>query len=349
MAISAALAVVEPYASGLGGGAFWLLSRGEERPLCLRRCARSGARRRDPRHVPGRARASRGQAPRSTGRWPPAFRASRPDSCISPGATGACRWPGVLAPAIRYAEEGVESRAAWSWVSGSAAALLATRPAFAALYLPGGKALVAGDIVRQPDLARTLRQTCRRRTRRLLPGRVAPAAGGRCAGRRRNLDAGRPGRLRSGRARADPDAATRRDHRVGAAAIVGRHRPGQHAEHPRRLRPGRASAVDRKHLPIEAMRRAYRDRAIYLGDPAFVSMPLERLLSPVLRGRSARIDPARPGHAQHPNCPGILPEADGGTNTTHFSVLDRAGNRVAGDAHHQHLVRRRPSFRRAPA
>jgi gamma-glutamyltranspeptidase/glutathione hydrolase len=92
---------------------------------------------------------------------------------------------------------------------------------------------------------------------------------------------------------------------------------------------GGLAPVDRKHLTIEAMRRAYRDRAIYLGDPAFVSMPLERLLSPFYaegQRTSILLDHATPST----QLSGIRPEPVAGTNTTHFSVIDRAGNRVGG-------------------
>ena len=39
--------------------------------------------------------------------------------------------------------------------------------------------------------------------------------------------------------------------------------------------------VHRVHLSVEAMRRAYRDRAEYLGDPDYVDMPINELLSPL--------------------------------------------------------------------
>jgi gamma-glutamyltranspeptidase/glutathione hydrolase len=89
-------------------------------------------------------------------------------------------------------------------------------------------------------------------------------------------------------------------------------------------------AVDsatRKHLIVEAMRRAYRDRAIYLGDPDFVKIPLRQLMSvdyAAGQRSSIRADKAMPSNL----LPGIESEP-GGTQTTHFSVLDSAGNLVA--------------------
>jgi gamma-glutamyltranspeptidase/glutathione hydrolase len=81
------------------------------------------------------------------------------------------------------------------------------------------------------------------------------------------------------------------------------------------------------HLITEAMRRAYRDRAQYLGDPDFVAVPVQRLTNPWYAAglrASIRPDRATPSAA--------LPDGramPGGNHTTHFSVLDRDGNRVA--------------------
>jgi gamma-glutamyltranspeptidase/glutathione hydrolase len=85
----------------------------------------------------------------------------------------------------------------------------------------------------------------------------------------------------------------------------------------------------RKHLVVEAMRRVHRDRSIYLGDPDFVKIPVERLTSRFYadgQRASIRLDRAMPSDA----LPGLASEAAQGMQTTHFSVLDRDGNRVAG-------------------
>ena len=89
-----------------------------------------------------------------------------------------------------------------------------------------------------------------------------------------------------------------------------------------------AAPLERERLVIEAMRRAHRDRAVYLGDPDFVSMPLQRLTSldyAAGLAASIRADRATPSAA----LPGIGAGAAAGPQTTHFSVLDRDGNRVA--------------------
>jgi len=85
-------------------------------------------------------------------------------------------------------------------------------------------------------------------------------------------------------------------------------------------------ATTRHHLMVEALRRAHRDRAEYLGDPDFVKIPVEQLLSPYYAAgqrTSIRLDRATPSEQLRPAFTG-----DESPSTTHFSVLDREGNRV---------------------
>jgi gamma-glutamyltranspeptidase / glutathione hydrolase len=85
--------------------------------------------------------------------------------------------------------------------------------------------------------------------------------------------------------------------------------------------------ITRKHLITEAMRRAYHDRALYLGDPDFIEIPVKRLLSADyatgLRS-TIRSDKTLPSGFLS----GDLPEEKQGTQTTHFSIIDEDGNRV---------------------
>ena len=84
------------------------------------------------------------------------------------------------------------------------------------------------------------------------------------------------------------------------------------------------------HVMAEAMRHAFMDRNTFLGDPAFVSNPLDRLLSKdyaalirekILADRatpSAEVQPGVTPHAPHEK-----------TETTHYSIVDREGNAVS--------------------
>jgi len=85
--------------------------------------------------------------------------------------------------------------------------------------------------------------------------------------------------------------------------------------------------VERVHLLAEAMRRAYRDRAIYLGDPDFVQVPVSMLTSAdYAAGLRAGIHPRRAMPSDL--LPGVG-SADGSEDTTHFSIIDTQGNLVA--------------------
>jgi len=78
---------------------------------------------------------------------------------------------------------------------------------------------------------------------------------------------------------------------------------------------------------IEAMRHAYVDRNSYLGDPDFVNNPLDRLLDKAYATKLRNlIIPDKAGVSQDIK-PGVAPHE--GTNTTHYSVVDKWGNAVA--------------------
>ena len=82
------------------------------------------------------------------------------------------------------------------------------------------------------------------------------------------------------------------------------------------------------HLMIEAMKRAYADRALFLGDPDTVKAPVGKLISKDYAATwRATIDPEHATPASAIRAGGtVQPE---GRNTTHFSVVDRFGNAVA--------------------
>ncbi len=81
------------------------------------------------------------------------------------------------------------------------------------------------------------------------------------------------------------------------------------------------------HLMIEAQRRAYADRAEFLGDPDFVEIPTQMLTSKeYARTRFADFDPLKATDSASIGA-GSWPEES--TQTTHFSVADKAGNAVA--------------------
>lgn len=325
VAIGAALAVVEPYGSGLGGGGFWLLHRAEDgHELML-----------DARE---RAPAAATAAMYLDARGNPVPRLSL-DGALAAGVPGTpaaivhlAREYGKLplerslAPAIRLAREGFPVDERYRQMIGFRTEALRGSPAAAAIFLDDGEAPRAGAILRQPDLARVLEAIAREGHAGFYAGAVADAlvAGVRAGGgiwSKADL-AGYDVVER------EPVQSVYRGIRItsapppssGGIALVTMLNilSGYELDE---LAP-----VTRRHLVIEAMRRAYRDRAIHLGDPDFVDIPPELTEPAYASGlRSAiRADRAMPSAL----LPG-LPAETTGADTTHFSVLDETGNRVA--------------------
>lgn len=84
-------------------------------------------------------------------------------------------------------------------------------------------------------------------------------------------------------------------------------------------------SADLLHREAEAMRRAFVNRNTYLGDPGFVQMPIERLLSKAFADslrKTTDLEHANP-------TPAFDPSLRGGSSTTHYSVVDADGNAVS--------------------
>ncbi len=93
-----------------------------------------------------------------------------------------------------------------------------------------------------------------------------------------------------------------------------------------KLREMGAGSVDMLHVVVEAMKRAYADRARYLGDPAFVNAPTFQLIGKDYAAKQrATIDLAK----ATPWGEATAAAPREGSNTTHFSVVDSAGNAVS--------------------
>ena len=235
----------------------------------------------------------------------------------------------LIAPAIALARDGfaVEDDIADSLPR--ARARMARWPASAKIFLkPDGNALGPGDRLVQRDLADTLAAIARHGPRALYEGPIA----------KKIADA----------VRAEGGIMTAEDLR-NYRPLVRRPVRGSYRGHEIFSMPPSSSGgvvliemlnilegyklggLDegaRLHLMIEAMRRAYADRAVYLGDPATVSAPLTRLMSKrYAAGLRAGIDPGRATPSSEIRADVELPRE--GDNTTHYSVIDRYGNAVA--------------------
>jgi gamma-glutamyltranspeptidase/glutathione hydrolase len=236
----------------------------------------------------------------------------------------------VMAPAIRLARDGFELTVADATVLHFGAPLLRRNPEAAAIFLRAdGTPLGAGQILRQPALAATLHAIADHGPDAFYGGAIPQAVEKSARDGGGIITAADFAAYRI--AETEPLRCTYRGtvilsvpppssggttmcETLNILEAYDLHGLGFHA----------AEAV---HLMTEALRLAFFDRATYLGDPDFVSMPLQRLLSKDyaagLRGQIA--DRATPSASLGPAIPPPLDKPE----TTHYSVLDRLGNAVS--------------------
>lgn len=324
--VAATLAVVEPFASGLGGGGFFLLHRGSdgfEVVVDMRETAPLAASRdmylNDRGEPDARASLDGGKAAGI-----PGTPAGLAHIAQRYGRLPLAR---LLAPAIELAEQGfvVDGRytAAASW----RASVLRADPAAAAVFLDQGIAPSPGYVVKQPGLAKTLRAIAGQGADGFYRGPVAEemVRAVRAAGGIWSLEDLARYRLME----RDPLKFRYRDATVTTISLPssGGLVLAQALQILERFELADLPAAERDHLIVESLRRGFHDRARYMGDADFVTVPEARLRSREYAvERAASIDPAR---ATPSSELGAQSAAAGGTNTTHFSVVDADGNRVA--------------------
>jgi len=326
VAVAATLAVVEPFSSGLGGGGFWLLHRSEDaRDIVL-----------DARETAPLA-AHRDMYLDEAGNVVPHLSVDGPLSAAIPGTPAAlvhlARRYGKLpltrslAPAVHYAREGFPVTRAYRHLAHFRLDLLRSYPASARIFLKDDNVPPLGYLIRQPKLAETLRHVAERGMDGFYNGPVAEGLvqGVRAAGGIWTLDDLQRYRV----IEREPVRGKYRGVRIitvpppssGGIALITMLNILSGFD------LGRADSALRKHLIIEAMRRAFRDRTEYLGDPDFVDVPVKRLLNRFYAAglrASIRQDRATPSDL----LPGVASQ-DGARHTSHFSIIDQHGNRVA--------------------
>lgn len=326
VAVAAALAVVEPSSSGLGGGGFFLVRRagdGYETMIDLREMAPGAASRdmyldKDGNPIPGLSK----------------------DSALAAGIPGepaglahlAKKYGKLplkvsMAPAIKLAREGFALYPRLRGGMEFKKDAFRKTPDATRVYLVNGEIPDLGYVMKQPELAASLENFASQGAEGFYKGPFAQrlVAGVRQLGGNWTLE----------------DLANYKV--VERAPVVGHYRGARIVSGSPPTSGGIAlidalnilegfdlaslDRVTRVHLVVEAMRRVHRDRAVYLGDPDFVDVPVERLINPYYAAgqrASIRMDRATPSAS----LPGVDAPSPG-PSTTHFSVLDEHGNMVA--------------------
>lgn len=244
---------------------------------------------------------------------------------------GLLEWEALVEPAIRLARDGfaVDPHLARDLRAEGLRDRLGRSSAARALFYPDGEPLAEGQRLTQPELARTLELLAAQGPAGFYRGPVADAL---------------TAEMRRAKGRLEQDdldgySSTWREPLRGefdGLQVISMPPPSsggvallQVLGMVQRLDPPRSNAGPSgpvAHLWAEAMRRAFADRAVHLGDPDFVEVPVAELLS------SAWLDERAESLGSEADLevePWARPPAEGGGETTHLSVLDAEGNAVS--------------------
>ena len=242
---------------------------------------------------------------------------------------GSLPWPTLVAPAIQLAEEGFVVS---DWLAGSLRGVLGRMrryPASYAKFTNGGRAYGAGEIFKQPDLAKTLRRIAESGPQGFYSGETAQliakemeANGGiitledlaaYTAKRRKPVT----GKYRGYDIISMPPPSS------GGIAIIQMLNMLESHD----LKSAGFGSAENLHRYAEVMRRAFADRARYLGDPdRNPDLPVSRLISKEYAQQlNATIDPGRASQSD----PASFEWSAESEETTHLSVVDKQRNAVS--------------------
>lgn len=327
VAVGYALAVVHPCCGNIGGGGFMLvhLANGQNVFLDFREKAPLKASPTMYQDADGNVVKSR-----STGTW---LGVGVPGTVMGLDAAlkkyGTMPLSKVIAPAIKLASDGFVLQQGDVNILNERAKDFARHPNVAAIFLNHGKPYVAGERLRQKQLAHTLEQIRQDGAKAFYHGDIARAvvAASQAHGGILSMQDFADYTVRW-------DTPIRCDYQ--GYTIVSAPPPSSGGTticqilqiiKPYPLGKWGYGSVNSVHYLVEAERRAFADRNTYLGDPAFVHNPIDRLLSPEHAAKlRASIDPDKATPSSE--IKGSLGPAEG-TNTTHYSVVDAHGNAVA--------------------
>ena len=325
IAVASTLAVVEPYSAGMGGGGFWLLHQGlENRSIFV-----------DAREM-APAKAHRNMYLNEDGAVDRDLAINGPLAAGIPGQAaafvhiakhyGKLPLSQTLKPSIQVARDGFKTSKNYQRLAKMRHKILLRYPA-SQHYLDNGQAPKPGYLLKQPQLSKTLSLLAQSGFDGFYQGNVAQemissvnAAGGIWT------------------------LADLKNYKIVERKPIEFHYLGHKITSAPPPSSGgialatmlntlslfplaKVESLQRTHLTVEAMRRAYRDRAEFLGDPDFIEIPTQHLISDDYgKQLAATINKNKATPSLSLQGPANIVE---GFHTTHLSVLDKEGNRVS--------------------
>lgn len=326
VAIGFAMAVTYPYAGNLGGGGFMLVRFADGRSTFIDFRESAPGKASHDMYLDAKGNPTRDSIEgwRSAG-VPGTVRGFE----LVQKKYGKAKWESVVQPAVELASKGFSVTYPFAEsLKGSRS--LARDPQSKTTFLKGGAFYDVGDTFVQPELARTLERIAKLgskdfyegETAKLLTDAMAKNGGLITLDDLKKYDAVERAALTGkykdyGVVTAPPPSSGG----IGILQMMGMLEGSGYEK----SGAGSAATI---HYMAEVMRRFYADRSQYLGDPAFVKVPMIGLLDPnYIQKRRASIDPNHATPSQNVR-PGGPPGAES-TETTHYNVVDAEGNAVA--------------------
>ncbi len=326
IAVTSVLAVVEPYSSGLGGGGFYLLHQAaDNRQIMLD---------------------ARERAPLAAYRDMYLDTEGKADKDLSLNGATAAGIPGIaaaldhlqsnygrlplhqsMASAIGYAQNGFKIDDYYRTVAKWRLEVMQRFPSTRAVLLVNGEVPAPQSVIKQTDLAKTLRAIASQGKAGFYQGEVAQmlVSSVREHGGVWSLEDLQQYELierepaRFSYREADIIAASLPS--SGGIVLASIFNMLEQLDH------DRAEPVESIHQLVEVMRRAFRDRAEFMGDPDFVEVAVEKL-SGILHAQRL-LQNYSPEKATASADLTAVATSEGGNDTTHFSIVDAQGNMVA--------------------
>jgi len=326
VAVSATLAVVEPYSSGIGGGGFWLLHDNKQNKDIM---------------IDGRE-----TAPLNATRNMYLDKKGNVISGLSVNGALAAGIPGepaalvhiaknygrlslvkTLAPAIRAAKKGFVVTEHYRRMVGFRLNALQQSKDAAKIFLKNNKVPPLGYVIKQPELAKTLKRIARYGHKGFYAGETAKklVTSNNKAGGIWSLKDLKEYKVKE----RQPIVSEYQGYRLTSVAppSSGGIALAEMLNILSFYNVEQLSTTNRVHVLVEAMRRTYRDGAEYLGDSDYVNVPIKKLISKnYAESVQQKIDFERATPSS--SLKGVA-DTSGGNHTTHFSILDKQGNHVS--------------------
>jgi gamma-glutamyltranspeptidase/glutathione hydrolase len=327
IAVTATLAVVEPYSSGIGGGGFYLLHEQEkDRDIMV-----------DAREL-APARASRDMYLDESGDVIPGLSIDGALSAAIPGIPaalvhlsekyGRLDLSQSLAPAISHARQGFAVDEYYQRMAGFRLKALQSNQAASDIFLQSGDVPELGYKIIQDDLANTLELIAEQGVSGFYENEVAWKM---VRDVRNNNGIWTMKDLATYELKErSPQRFVYKGMQLTTAALPssGGLVIAEMLQILSQYDLEYMTESQRIHHVVEAARRAYRDRAEYMGDPDFIDVPINFLVSELhvkLQTASINSDAATPSSSLK----AVAQPSGNGTDTTHFSIVDKQGNRVS--------------------